>query len=60
MRPVHTLNNAAPRSPRMRDGFPANKWLPLAEVAAAVAAGADFWPDRPGPRGRRQEREGAA
>ncbi len=47
MRETHTITAPKPDAPpRMRDGLPADKWLPLAEVAAAVAAGAGLWPKR--------------
>lgn len=41
-----------------RYSLPTDTWLPLGDVAAALALGAATWPERPGPRGRRQAEGG--
>jgi hypothetical protein len=50
---IATPTSDAP--PRLRSVLPQDTWLPLAEVAALVAASSAAWPARPGPRGKRRE-----
>jgi hypothetical protein len=46
MREVHTLGSPHSTDAPPRSSLPAGKWLPLGEVALAVASGAASWPQQ--------------